>query len=130
MKVTLKRINMSSKHTFGVFSIDDNPICFTLERPWIGNKRNISCIPEGKYECVLHTSYSKNKILDNKVFKLVNVPNRDNILIHIGNWVTDSQGCILVGIYVSDNMVCNSTAAMKKLLQRLPEKFIIEICNC
>ena len=42
--------------TNGTLTLNGHFVCFTLELPWKENKRNISCIPEGKYE--LKASYS------------------------------------------------------------------------
>ena len=66
--------------------------CSTLELPWKANMRNISCIPKGVYKCKHRSSEKyKNHII------LQNVPNRRYILIHQGNYNTDTRGCILVG---------------------------------
>lgn len=66
--------------------------CSTLELSWNDNKNNISCIPEGTYKVVKRNS---PKYGDH--FHILNVPNRDYILIHHGNYHTDIKGCILVG---------------------------------
>ena len=57
----------------------------TLELPWLDNKRNISCIPEGEYECVRYKS-TKRGI----VYKVLAVEDRSDILIHIGNYAAGS----------------------------------------
>ena len=66
---------------------------FTLERPWLDNARGISCIPEGTYECRKRWSPSFKRNL----YGLLDVPERGDILIHNGSWVTNSLGCILIG---------------------------------
>lgn len=65
---------------------------FTLENPWLDNKQFMSCIPVGTYHCV---PYSGTKYKG--VYKVLNVPDRKDILIHWGNWEKDTMGCILLG---------------------------------
>lgn len=66
--------------------------CFTLELPFKENHSLTSCIPSGIYQVKLHES-PKFGIC----YKVQNVPNREYILFHIGNYHTDTHGCILVG---------------------------------
>lgn len=73
----------------------------TLELPWRMNKRMVSCIPRGIYQCVWHKSPSKGWC-----YKVFDVPGRSAILIHPGNWAgdihkgyhTDLKGCIALGL--------------------------------
>jgi hypothetical protein len=63
----------------------------------------------------------------------LSVPNRDFILIHLGNFYTDIKGCILPGKGLADLNkdgrldVTSSKQAMKELLSYLPNEFEIEI---
>lgn len=66
--------------------------CVTCELGWKANAHKISCIPPGTYTLALHQSDKFGN-----VWQLLNVPNRDEILIHSGNTVLDTEGCILVG---------------------------------
>lgn len=122
--VKLLRTSCQPKQTLGILSIDQKEICSTLELPWLENIRRISCIPEGEYTVVKRFSPKyKNH------FYILDVPNRDWILIHHGNFYTDTLGCILVGQnYIDINNdglldVTNSVATMNKLNNMLPEKF-------
>lgn len=65
--------------------------CYTIERPWLDNKTNISCIPNGSYK--LAVTYS-NRFKKNLI-QVLDVPGRDGIRFHPGNSVEDSTGCIL-----------------------------------
>jgi len=82
--------------TMGVITLPSGANVVSLERPWINNRTNISCIPSGVYDCKwLERSYSgKYK----RVWHLSNVEGRTGILIHSGNYVRHSTGCILVGL--------------------------------
>lgn len=53
---------------------------FTIKSPWIDNKRNISCIPEGSYELKPRFSEKFKHHL-----QLENVSGRSLILIHPAN---------------------------------------------
>jgi hypothetical protein len=107
--------------------------CKAIELPWNGNQHDVSCIPEGTYPCSKIVSPTKGKC-----FLVHDVPDRDSIEIHIGNYVAggkiDSKGCILPGIYFSDlnkdgySDIGDSTPAMNKLLSVLPDEFTLIIC--
>lgn len=96
----------------------------TIERPWLDNKPNVSCIPEGVYNC---EPFSGNRFKG--VWILNDVPDRTYILIHAGNYAKDVQGCIAVGQYLSDSqfMVMNSRHAINELRKLLPDEFQIKI---
>lgn len=91
MKVlTLKRFTENPFGTFGVL-YDDTFICATLERNWQDNKHDVSCIPIGEYTCKRITSPRFGD-----TFEVTNVPNRTEVLLHKGNFMNDSHGCILL----------------------------------
>lgn len=95
MKVfTLLRVSKSDEATVGmlIYNKTGIPSIVTLEEPWRGNAAEISCIPTGTYEFFLST----NKV-GRSVFKLSDVPGRKGIQVHIGNDLSDTTGCILVG---------------------------------
>jgi hypothetical protein len=64
----------------------------TLELPDNDNKKNISCIPARKYEGIAIIRPNGRYAIH-----IQDVPNRNAILIHSGNYTTDIQGCILPG---------------------------------
>ena len=65
-------------------------ICHTIELPWLQNRRNVSCIPEGRY--ALRKRFTSKHGLH--VF-VVDVPGRSGILIHPANYAkTELRGCI------------------------------------
>ena len=90
----------------------------SLELPWLENKRNMSCIPTGIYSGVCI-------ITDNRPYKHIwikDVPARSDILIHVGNYISDIEGCILPGRAHApikgkeyEKMVINSKSAMTEL---------------
>jgi hypothetical protein len=66
---------------------------FIIELPWLNNKRNISCIPEGEY--ILKPRFSKKF---KHHLQLVNVPGRNLILIHPANDAKNELGGCLAPV--------------------------------
>ena len=79
----------------GTLKIGDTAIK-TLERPWLNNEPNRSCIPEGTYRCDFMECSSSGKY--RRVWHVQDVVGRTEILFHAGNLIEDSLGCILVGL--------------------------------
>ncbi len=94
LNAKLFRYNKSSTHTLGALVIDGKTF-YVLERPWLNNIRNKSCIPPGKYTCHFLPRSGSGKYRN--VYHIVPVINRSGILIHQGNLVTHSLGCLIIG---------------------------------
>lgn len=97
----LIRKHTSDDGTFGVMLTDKSgKRWYTGELPWRNNEREISCIPAGEYEA----RWDKSPHFG-ECYHLVGVPNRSEVLIHVGNWCGDKQlgkksdvhGCIILG---------------------------------
>ncbi len=74
----------------GKITYNGNVVCETIELPWRHNKRSISCIPEGTYQVIKRMHHKHGAQL-----QVVNVPNREGILIHPANFaLRELQGCI------------------------------------
>tara|TARA_B100000809_G_C14953137_1_gene464634 strand:+ start:413 stop:808 length:396 start_codon:yes stop_codon:yes gene_type:complete len=70
---------------------------FTIELPWLENRRNISCIPEGTYEIKARFS---EKLKQHLI--LQQVQNRSLILMHpANNALKELQGCIAPVTYLT-----------------------------
>lgn len=95
-RFTLKRV--STDDTFGTFGVlieGTIPFAVTLELPWRDNRRSVSCIPATK-EGVLYSCVRVSSPRFGNVFQIINVPNRDHILLHPGNTYKDIEGCVIV----------------------------------
>lgn len=111
--------------TMGVIKIydTDHPPIYTLEEPWLNNKRSVSCIPKGIYLCEPHSG-PKFK----QVYEITKVTGRSSILMHCGNTLKDTEGCILLGLSCGNEAVYKSRAAMALLKSILGEEaFMLQI---
>jgi hypothetical protein len=128
MKITLKRLSDDGVQTLGILTNVTGKVYQTLELAWKKNAKQISCIPKGIYKVRKRTSAKYGEH-----FHILNVPNRDFILLHHGNYHTDILGCILPGKGLADINkdgrldVTGSRQAMKELLSTLPKEFELEI---
>lgn len=133
MKLTLHRIHKGADYTIGKLSIDGAYFSDTLEDPVRQlpatcpcTPKGIPCtcrekvygetaIPAGTYRITLERSPRFGKVLP----YLHDVPHFLGVLIHSGNSVKDSSGCILVGRNKIKGQVVESRATMDALMKRL-----------
>ena len=102
----------------------------TLEPPWKDNAHNDSCIPLGSYRLRGYRSPKHGFVL-----MVHNVPDRELIEIHAGNYAVQTRGCILIGVYTefidSVPSVQRSDRALERLLKYLPsdEWMLLTVSN-
>jgi len=124
--------------TWGQWYFNDASQIFmwTLENPWKDNEANVSCIPEGDYRVTRRDSPLIKRLTDGaytKAWHIENVPNRTFIEIHIGNDVSNTDGCVLTGskpgIVKNGLWVSESRKAFDRFMQHLDgvDKFILSI---
>ena len=128
MIINLDRIKTSDQGTEGII-YSSNFAFFIIELPWKDNKRDVSCIPDGKYKAVITDSPKYGR-----VYKLKSVPDRSDILIHYGNWagdttkgfISNSQGCLILGKGIGElsgqRAVLKSKAGLKEFMKKLREE--------
>jgi len=135
MKVKIIRFKKGFKSVLGKLYINDEFFCFTLEREWLDNKKNVSCIPAGNYDCKPYSS-----IKYSSVTQITDVENRTKILIHAGNYYSDIEGCILLGDRFDESetmingaknrlAVWNSKKTLKKFFDKVGREFELEIID-
>jgi len=118
INLLLIRDTFSKESTIGELFLNGERLCDTLENPWLDNKRNISCIPEGEYP--VRIRLPRESATRDYIHLLVkDVKDRDYILFHIGNTAKDTSGCILVGLGSQQNVVNNSRLAMDLLMKEI-----------
>lgn len=86
----LQRDKPKKDRQTGIWTLPDGTGVITLERPWLDNIPNISCIPAGIYK------FRRDKHGRHKWFRLEHVEGRTDIEIHEGKSPADSLGCILM----------------------------------
>ena len=118
MRLELYRFSSQNESTLGIlYIINDETnqkdfLCFTLE----DQKREVKVygetrIPKGTYkieyrkEGGYHNKYSKRfPSIHRGMLEIRDVPNFTHILLHCGNTDDDTDGCLLVGNVVSQNI--------------------------
>jgi|TARA_R110002020_G_scaffold147185_2_gene322334 hypothetical protein len=127
-KLTIKRVHKRDDCTLSVVIAGDF-MCKMLELPDKGNKKNISCIPEGVYQAKKRISPGKGY----EVIEYINVPNRTYIQMHYGNYTRQLLGCQLPGVEFKDldgdgiPDITSTEDTLKEILAIMPNIFTIEI---
>ena len=114
INLRLERRLDDGKGTFGrLYTENDKEICRIVERPWLDNQKKISCIPTGRYKLGFYPAGKKFYPRYKKMFadvgnergmiQILDVPGRTHILIHRGNYPTNSWGCLLTNTSVGRN---------------------------
>lgn len=138
INLKLERKIFNEKNTIGELYWENELECSTLEDTdrFLEDSQNEkvdkqSAIPRGIYKVIIDKSTRFKRDMPH----LLDVPRFEGIRIHKGNTEEDTEGCILVGEYVADDMksVVNSKRAFDKLFAKMIEaikngnEFIIEV---
>lgn len=111
MEIELVRFATLADKTLGRIRYNGREL-YTIEREWLGNEVNVSCIPEGPYKLkrVNSPRFGSN------MWEVAEVPDRTHILIHVANYAHDVIGCIGLGLTVFGNLggVGSSRKAIKR----------------
>ena len=118
-RVTLTRLSTSEAGTHGVLSVDGRAMLVTLEPPK-------AIVPPGQYKLRLRWSPRFKR----KLFEVADVPGHTDVLIHPGNTIKDTKGCILVGTTREGEAVLQSRKALRELHRLLGDSSaILEVRN-
>jgi hypothetical protein len=98
-RLTIARKYKGDKCTSGYLAVNGNIIAYATELPFRNNAPLISAIPDGQYGGILRYDH-----VDQWRIELTGVPGRTNIQVHTGNTPDDSEGCILVGLKLGDDL--------------------------
>ena len=118
VNILIIRDTLTEESTIGQLFLNGEKFCETLELPYRGNQKSISCIPAGKYDVRLRVA-RESATRDYLHLLVENVHNRTYILFHRGNRAKDTRGCILVGQTRQQDFVGNSTLAMNLLMKEI-----------
>lgn len=138
MELLLDRKYKLNGYTIGKLYIDGVYFCDTLEDTDRGltqeagpvvcrakKRKGQTAIPTGRYRVTLDVQSPRFSKVERYKFckgylpRLLNVPAYDGVLIHIGNYPQDTEGCILVGYNTVKGAVMNSTDTFKRLYAKL-----------
>lgn len=138
MKILVKRIAKLPNYTIGKMYLDGIYFADTLEDTDRGLDQNMplqeikkkkvygsTAIPTGVYKVDMNTISPKfrdrvwAKPWKGRLPRLINVPGFEGVLIHVGNKVDDTLGCVLVGENKVKGQLINSTITFNKLMQIL-----------
>lgn len=95
----LIRVESSDEGTFGIWKIFGKIFCNTLEETQKSVTKD-SKIPAGTYICKRRPSAKVTDMTKGKwreTFEITGVAGRTDVLIHQGNTLGDTEGCILMG---------------------------------
>jgi len=144
MELLLKRIALKDTYTIGKLYVNGKYECDTLEpkvrdltkEPKVIGK---TAIPYGTYPITLKIKSQKfsqvktYEKIDGYLPRLLRVPFFKGVLIHIGNTIRETRGCILVGLNQESGKVLYSRKTFWKLYPKLKkaagrgEKIVITI---
>lgn len=137
MDIILTRTQNNPEGIFGNFTDENgNEICVTLEHAYDdGNGGWTAKIPDGTYTCKRGQHQLTGMANPFETFEITNVPGHSNILIHMGNFDKDSEGCVLVGRAIagsgSSEMITSSVATFNAFMQLQigVDSFTLTVCS-
>lgn len=119
--------------TIGKLYFNGGFVCYTLERPWLNNEKNVSCVPAGIYDL---SPYSSSKYHDSFSLTchslgvgMTSDYQRTYILIHPANYPDEIQGCIAPGLHLHSRTwgVSDSRVAMNIIRELIGKENIKQI---
>ena len=90
-------------------------------------------IPVGTYLlCATHSprfskKYPYNTVLDKKVPEVTGVSGHSGVRIHVGNYPSDTKGCILIGTSGTESKLLNSSVAYTSFCDSVGEGEVQEV---
>ena len=126
MRLVLTRFGCLADSTLGLLRVADM-VLFSMERAWRDNEPQVSCVPDGLYELVPHSSvrFPETWALVGETVSHFPDPSkrRSAILFHAANVSQELEGCIAPGLSVqmfgAQLAVTSSQAAMDRLRSAL-----------
>ncbi|UTV28985.1 DUF5675 family protein [Photobacterium atrarenae] len=124
-RLTLITKSIPGVGTFGELFSNGEVICKTVEREWLSNRKNKSCVPPGVYRVKPNHSprFGEGFVLENPDLGVtVKGPSqRTHCLIHVANFPEEVEGCIAPGtdFHSARWGVANSRYAFGRLMELL-----------
>lgn len=137
MTITLPRYSSSPESTLGLFFINGEWECYTLEDEFRAVKvSGETRIPAGIYEIKFREEKSPMQQTYKRKFswftwhlQLMDVPGFDYVYIHIGNKDEDTDACILVADTANNNRLAkgfigSSTPAFERIYKKISQALL------
>jgi hypothetical protein len=130
MEIIVNRIAKKEHYTIGRLYVNGEYVCDTLEDAVRDVKiKHKTAIPAGRYKVamtIVSPKYSNPKYnwamkYGGKLPRLLDVPNYEGILIHVGNTANDTSGCLLVG----ENKIVGQLVNSTKTFYRLMDEYMV-----
>lgn len=125
MELRVKRVALKSDYTIGRLYVNGEFFSDTLEDAVRDTKiYGKTAIPCGTYKITMDVVSPKfkdrswAKPYDGKLPRLIDVPNYEGVLIHVGNTAEDTSGCLLVGQNRAVGRLVNSTQTFMSLMEK------------
>ena len=118
MNLHLKRLRDMDTEIYGNLTGDGLNL-YTLEPIFLCHPDGVYLpkVPQGIYTCKrgMHQLKHGNPF---ETFQIMNVPNHNGVLFHVGNTRNDSDGCILLGLELDleRKMLLESAAAFRQFM--------------
>jgi hypothetical protein len=129
MLLEIRRQQFSANATLGELWVDGNILCFTLEPA----QSSGILVQLGSYPARLELSPRLSEIFHRPFItpRLYGVPGypNDDVLIHPGNYPSQTEGCCLVGLVQGPDYLEQSDAAFANLMALLPAAFTVAYLN-
>lgn len=122
MNIELTRTSRQEGFTTGVLYSGKDFLCHTLEPQWrdLRKERKVkgrTAVREGTYRVVLSPSRKFGRMMP----YLMDVPDFSGVMIHYGNTVDDTAGCILLGERDRYGTLKNSRLSFERVYALLKE---------
>jgi hypothetical protein len=113
MDLLLTRNRFTNDGVFGELKqLSGILVCMTLEHSYSG----IPKLPDGSYTCVRGLHQLEGHPDPFMTFEIANVPGHSKILFHQGDWQTDSEGCVLLGMQSDATRIYSSHIAFENFM--------------
>ncbi len=126
--MVLTRHRYSSVGIFGTLVTDRGSEYATLEHAYPVGDAYLPKLGNGTYVC-RKGMHCLKKGGPFQTFEIIGVLNHTGILFHVGNYNSDSEGCVLLGLTEQSNMVIHSKAAFERFMKELEgvNEFTLEV---
>ena len=122
--LVLNRSNIGPDCTTGLLCIEGmDQLWYTLEPQGVDQTVKPRSIPAGTYQITLRESPRLGYITP----YLLDVQDFSDILIHVGNYPRDTEGCILIGSAPDEEAIDNSKEAFDALMSILSDSSVTSI---